>query len=57
MTITCLICNSEMKFYFEKPKYHAPSAEKFTQKLMPVQYYQCPECGFFSSKTHQELSL
>ncbi|EUL60825.1 hypothetical protein P842_02005 [Enterobacter roggenkampii UCI 39] len=57
MTITCLICNSEMKFYFEKPKYHAPSAEKFTQKMMPVQYYQCPECGFFSSKTHQELSL
>ncbi|WP_241173415.1 hypothetical protein, partial [Enterobacter roggenkampii] len=57
MTITCLICNSEMKFYFEKPKYHAPSAEKFTQKLMPVQYYQCPECGFFSSKTGNDSNL
>ncbi|WP_342324797.1 methyltransferase domain-containing protein [Kosakonia sp. BYX6] len=53
---TCLICDTEMKFYFQKDNYCAPSTESFTQKLVPVQFYECPHCGFLSSQTHKALS-
>ncbi len=52
---TCLICNTEMKFYFQKDKYYAPSTQVLTQNLVPVQFYECPQCHFLSSRTHKEL--
>lgn len=55
-TNTCLICDTEMNFYFQKDNYCAPSTESFTRKLVPVQFYECPHCGFLSSQTHKELS-
>ncbi len=53
---SCIICNSEMKFYFQKEKYCAPSMESFTRNLIPVQFDECSECGFLTSKTHKDLS-
>lgn len=45
-----------MKFYFQKEQYLTLSAQQFTRTLVPVRYFECPHCGFFSSETHQELS-
>ncbi|MDI3424577.1 methyltransferase domain-containing protein [Enterobacter sp. V87_3] len=54
-TPTCLICDSEMQFYFQKDKYHAPSMDVLTRDLVPVLFYECPRCHFLSSKTHKEI--
>lgn len=53
----CLICNTEMDFYFQKDKYCAPSMEILTKNIVPVQFDECPHCGFLASKTHKALSF
>lgn len=44
----CLVCNSEMSYYFTKT-FH-------TYKLGNVEFWKCVHCGFVSSKTHFEMS-
>lgn len=43
----CIICDSEMKFYFSKV---------FNEyDLKEVEYWRCSNCGFCASKTHFEM--
>ncbi|WP_213135249.1 methyltransferase domain-containing protein [Citrobacter sp. FP75] len=53
----CIICGTDMEFYFNKEKYRSLSLASFTRSLGPIKYYKCPACGFVSSRTHQELSV
>lgn len=52
----CIICNSEMKFHFQKNSFSNPVFTKMTKSIIPVQYYTCSYCGFLSSLTHRNLS-
>ena len=51
----CLICNSEMKYYFSKEYIYVPYAS-FMKDIGKVEYYKCNNCGFVFSKTHSELT-
>lgn len=53
----CIICDTDMEFYFSKEKYRSLSLASFICSLGPIKYYKCPACGFVSSRTHQELSV
>lgn len=44
----CIICNSDMKFYFTKTFN--------TYGLGDVDYWKCVNCGFCASKTHYEMT-
>ena len=47
VSVDCIICKSEMSFFFTK------TFDVFN--LEDVDYWKCPECGFCASKTHFEM--
>ena len=50
----CLICESEMKFYFSK-EYNAEPFKNMMKEIGRVEYFKCDNCGLTVSKTHKEL--
>lgn len=57
----CIICDADMRFYFKKNSFNNPAmsepiVKKLTRNLLPINYLECPCCGFFISETHQDLS-
>jgi hypothetical protein len=51
----CMICKSSTHYYFSKSYTDGPYSH-FMKDFGPIDYYQCDNCGFVYSKTHQELS-
>ena len=54
MNCKCLICSSEMEYYFSKTYKEEPMAT-FMEDIGQVDYLKCKKCGFVLSKTHREL--
>ncbi|ORT77695.1 methyltransferase domain-containing protein [uncultured Citrobacter sp.] len=57
----CIICGSDMRFYFKKdgfynPEMSEPIVKKLTRNLLPITYLECSCCGFSLSETHRNLS-
>jgi len=50
----CIICNSNMKYYFSK-EYTEKPFNDIMEKVGKVDYYKCENCGFVISKTHSKL--
>lgn len=50
----CLICNSNMQYFFSK-KYDKEPFTTFMNKIGEIDYYKCINCGFVISKTHKNL--
>lgn len=50
----CIICNSESKYYFTKKYTEAPYSD-WMEKIGPVDFHRCVNCGFTLSKTHVDL--
>jgi DNA-directed RNA polymerase subunit RPC12/RpoP len=51
----CLICDSEMEYFFSKEYTQEPYAAMM-EDIGKIDYYKCKNCGFVFSKTHYELS-
>jgi len=51
----CLICQSKAVYFFSK-KYDEAPFDSFMEKIGPVDYYKCTNCGFTLSKTHRDLT-
>lgn len=51
----CIICGHEMRFHFQKDFFTNANFAKMADSIVPVQYYECSQCGFLSSITHKNL--
>ena len=52
--VDCLICGSNMEYYFSKMYTEKPYSE-YMNGINKVDYYKCQNCGFVISKTHVEM--
>jgi len=52
--MNCIICSGKMNFYFIKNFNESTDFDKMFN-LGKVEYFKCINCGFVSSKTHQEM--
>lgn len=52
----CFICNKDMADFFIKESYSLKNILPSIKNVTPVQFLQCPECGFVVSETHTRLA-
>ncbi len=51
----CLICNSQLKYYFSK-SYQNTVYVEMTKDIEPIEYEKCEKCGFTISNTHAKMN-